>query len=82
MLQNVRANVTFSVSPNPAADKIQVTVPEAGVVSVIDMNGKVVHTMEVASMSSLDISGYSAGAYFINFKGETTSGSLRFIKNK
>lgn len=80
MLQNVRNNANFSVSPNPATNNIQVTVPESGVISIIDINGKVIHTVDVVSMSTLDVSGYSAGAYFVNFKGETTSGSLRFIK--
>jgi hypothetical protein len=80
MLQNVKTNAAFSVSPNPAVDKIQVTVPESGVISIIDLNGKIIHTLEVTSVSTLDIGNYSAGAYFINFKGETASGSLRFIK--
>ncbi|KAA5532493.1 T9SS type A sorting domain-containing protein [Taibaiella lutea] len=79
-LNNSRASLAFSVSPNPAINIIQILVPEPGTISVIDINGKVLLKEDMQSAGNLDISSISSGAYFINFRGITTNASLRFVK--
>jgi hypothetical protein len=79
-LNNARASLAFSVSPNPATNLIQVMVPEPGTISIIDINGKILLKKDMQSVNSLDISSISSGAYFVNFQGTTISTSLRFVK--
>lgn len=79
-LNNIRASVAFSVSPNPAGNSVQVVVPEPGSISVIDMNGKLIMKRDIENGASIDIRNISSGAYFINFQGAATTASLRFIK--
>jgi len=79
-LENLRSAASLSVSPNPAMDKIQVLVPEAGIISIVDINGKTVQQADVTSVTTIDISALQAGAYFIRYQGTAASGSLRFVK--
>lgn len=79
-LNNNRPATAFSISPNPATDIIQVIVPEAGSLSIIDMAGKVLLKENIQVSGNMDLGNMSAGVYFINFQGLTTSASLRFIK--
>ena len=80
LLQDTKALDIFSISPNPATDKVRIKVPESGDLSVIDVNGRTLLTSKIDAETELNISGFVSGAYFVNFTGKTQTASLRFIK--
>ena len=79
-LQNIKTTSPFSASPNPATNKIDITTPESGELTIIDINGKIIEHLDVSSSYTLYLNGYTAGAYFVNFKGANFNGSIRFVK--
>ncbi len=80
-LENKSLLSNFSLSPNPASSTIVLNTPEIGEVTVLDINGKVLQRMNADLMTTINISGFTPGAYFVNFKGATQSTTLRFVKN-
>ncbi len=77
------ANV--ALYPNPTTNTINIQGLEQGEygVSVVDMQGRVLSTSEIAgSATSVDVSSLSAGIYFLTVSEENTIiGSKRFVKN-
>lgn len=62
------AAATFSLYPNPATDKVNINVGEAGEVSVVDMTGRQMLQQKVATGSNtVDVSTLSNGVYFVKF---------------
>ena len=74
---------SFSIHPNPAINEVTVEWEEfqTGIISVIDINGKVLLTEQYTGKEHvLDISQLSKGAYVINMLGESGILSERFLK--
>ena len=65
--------ITFSVSPNPTADFINVHSSLEGTVKVLDQTGKEV---AYSAAKTINVSGLSNGTYFISFNGKCE----KFIK--
>ena len=80
-LPGTNANQSFSLSPNPATEKLQInSVAPIEWISVSDMSGRMMHVL--FENNQIDVSGLSAGIYqlqFSNRKGDTERS--RFVKN-
>ena len=73
------AEVNFSVYPNPASDRLNISCNEAvREVSVIDMAGRTV--INVGSESTLNVSGLAAGVYVVRVATESGIGMQKFVK--
>jgi hypothetical protein len=83
------ASNCLSVYPNPASDRIDVDfhAPVTGKVVVYDVLGNAHCSLGISDVSytSIDISGWAAGVYFIQFedkRGEKFNQTQKFIKVK
>lgn len=76
----------FSISPNPVEDWLQITLTkqfDSDVkVEIINLTGQVLYNSFINNThSSLDLSNYSKGLYFIRLSTQKNQHTLKFIKN-
>lgn len=65
-------NVSFSMAPNPSADFVTFTFTgETATVTIVDINGKLVKTIELNSNETIDIRAFEKGIYFVNCNNQT-----------
>ena len=82
---NENANTTLSVYPNPAVSETFVTIANAGMneVSVYDMQGRMVGTMNVEAVAGeqvrISTAELNAGVYFINVKSENAVSTAKLV---
>lgn len=68
-LQTLQESMDFEIHPNPATDRIGVTVGVKGKMTVSNINGKSMMVRELkAGNNEIDIKPLSAGQYFVNFE--------------
>ena len=76
-------SINFSVYPNPASSKINVTVEngEATQIILMDASGRTIKTVaaEDAVNHTIDVSALSAGVYFVNVRNENVSKVSKLI---
>lgn len=72
--------VNFSIAPNPSTDKITLTgeFSDDAIGTIIDQNGKVMLTSSIKNGTTIDISTFANGMYFLNINsnGNTTSKTI------
>ena len=77
------ANAKVNLYPNPATTMVTLTGIEGmATVTVVDMNGRVVTTVETqpaASDITIDVTGFAQGAYFIRIVGEQVNAIRKLI---
>lgn len=77
---NNKTAVNFTISPNPSTDKITLTgeFSNDATGTVVDQNGRVMLTTSVKNGTTIDISTFANGMYFLNInsKGNTTSKTI------
>jgi len=81
-LADIQSEVT--ISPNPAADFVQVYVEGNGIsnITLIDLHGKVLaRTTTAAKLANLSLAGLPAGTYFLQVKQESGVKVLPIVKN-
>ena len=82
---NNNAASTLSIFPNPAENEAFVTLDNAGlnVVSVYDMQGRMVSTMSVVAAEGeqvrLDVENLNGGVYFVSIKCESTVSTAKLV---
>lgn len=80
--ENAKNNA--SIYPNPASDKISVSLANPGVTStinVVNMIGQTLHTVQTDQQSvQIDLSTYNKGIYFITVSNASGTSTSRFIK--
>ena len=72
----------LSVYPNPTTGKLYINNEYKGLfnIDVVDLTGKVLITKEInTEESSIDLSDYDAGVYFVNFRGKDKSSTVRIM---
>lgn len=76
---------TASVFPNPAATQIAVksNIQASAIVSVLDMNGRLMQQLSVDNAANFDlnIAELNAGVYFVHVQGAGKTANVRFVKN-
>ena len=71
----------LEVSPNPFVDEVQVELPDAGVLEVYDLMGRLVFSEVMEEgVQSVDIHSLSAGSYFLLFKTAEVNYVERVVK--
>lgn len=77
---NNNTAVNFTVSPNPSTDKVTLTgdFSNDATGTVVDQNGRVLLTTSVKNGTTIDISTFENGMYFLNINsnGNTTSKTI------
>ena len=75
-------NSTIGLYPNPASEQISFVLDEAAEVSIFDMTGRKVSTMNViAGEAQLNVSELVNGVYFVNFRFANGSTAVsKFVK--
>ena len=75
----------INVYPNPMVDQIEISLPvESGIVSILDVNGKVVFSQRLSDLenSIIDVDNLNQGIYFINVMTESNKVYIKkFVKN-
>jgi len=74
----------LSLTPNPASDKVQITLPEnteKASLTISDLSGKIIETVAVNGSSfELDISRYAAATYIVNLSTDDYQYEGKIIK--
>ncbi len=66
--------------PNPATGSVTVSgIGGEAIVTVVDMNGRTVYTERASETLTIDLAGYSQGAYFVRISGEQTLAIRKLI---
>lgn len=72
--------INFTVSPNPSSDKVTLSgdFSNDAIGTIVDQNGRVLLTTAVKNGTSIDISTFAKGMYFLNVNsnGNTTSKTI------
>lgn len=78
-------NSAFEIHPNPATDRITVSISGKGSSSLVitDLSGKTVMTLEAnqAGPFSVNIESLEAGLYFMELRNEQGAANRKFMKN-
>jgi len=70
------------IYPNPANSVLNITLPDGAEISVIDITGQEVITIEDASeQESIDVSSLSKGIYFVRVSSGKDAASVKMLKN-
>lgn len=75
-------NLELSLYPNPASQEIQINVPgktEGVVGNIYSENGTLVKTLKVAAESTVDVSTFTNGTYFVQFRSASGVTWKKFI---
>lgn len=67
---------TPAVTPNPAVDRATVSVDGKGMLSVFDMNGRIMVSMPVENEVSIEVSSWPHGMYILHFISEDGKASV------
>jgi|WetSurMetagenome_2_1015567.scaffolds.fasta_scaffold12031_4 aminopeptidase N len=76
----------MNVFPNPAKDRINISVPAENLngnisVSIYGIEGKLLLTQEIVSENTeIDIRGFAIGVYVVRLSGDGKSGTSKFVK--
>ncbi|MBR6899199.1 MAG: fibronectin type III domain-containing protein [Bacteroidales bacterium] len=82
-IDDIDANA-IALYPNPATTTVTISgISGQATVSIVDMNGREVHTQAIKHSSNqtitLDLTGYAQGAYFVRITGEQQSAIRKLI---
>ncbi len=70
-ITNSTTDEGFNVFPNPGIGIINLSLPENGTAILTDLQGAIVHQIEVGSTAQWDLSGISSGIYMLSLYTET-----------
>jgi hypothetical protein len=69
------------IYPNPATNKITIESPQLAVIEITNIQGQLIKTLAANShKTSIDISAYSSGVYFVKVKTEKGIMVKKFVK--
>ena len=73
---------TVSIYPNPARDQVSIMLESEAQVSIFDMTGRMVSTMNMAAgQAQLNVSELENGMYFLNIRfADGTTAVSKFVK--
>ena len=73
----------FSVFPNPASQSVTLQFNQSvKAISITDINGRLVSTIDVSKhVKTIDLTDFSKGLYFVNYRTETEAYSKKLIVN-
>lgn len=79
---NENTSIDFTVSPNPSSDIVTISgeLSNDAVAAIIDQNGRVLMTTAVSNGSTLDISTFENGMYFVKISDNGTSTTKTIVK--
>jgi hypothetical protein len=70
----------FSLFPNPATKSVTIISPEKAGIQVLDLQGKVIISIEAASKRTrLDVQKLPKGIYIVQLSGKTFSGTKKLV---
>lgn len=68
--------------PNPASTILNVETTDNGVISIIDLTGKVMSTVEATNTTTVvNVENLPKGVYLVKFQSNDTNSTVKFIKN-
>lgn len=84
-LESTTTSQGFAVSPNPARDKVYLSVPQvsdAARVQITDVTGKTTRTIKLTGTTTeIDLSGWVSGIYFLKYTDGAVQESVKVIKD-
>ncbi len=73
-IESLNSEATFNIFPNPANDRIRVTLPAQAIVRITDISGRIVNESIVDADGMISIENLSSGTYLIT---DVKSGSVQ-----
>lgn len=73
-------DVTFNVYPNPANDMINIEAQDIELVELYDIYGRMLYSEDINDNTSIDISDFAEGIYFIKIYSEGKNSVKKIIK--
>ncbi|MCF8276562.1 MAG: PKD domain-containing protein [Flavobacteriales bacterium] len=71
---------TMNVYPNPFEDVLRFTEPIIGTIEILDVQGRMVFSKQVFSMSSVNLSELKSGLYLMRISDEDSMKTVRIVK--
>ena len=74
-------NIELTIYPNPATDNLTIIFSQKPDIEILNIEGKVLRSINVSDyLTTIDISGFAKGMYFIKVKNEEGIEVKKFIK--
>jgi len=71
----------FSIYPNPATDKLEISVSQKSEIKILNAEGQILKSIKANDdPASIDISGFASGVYFVKVKTEKEIAVKKFVK--
>jgi len=70
----------INIYPNPASGIVNITGVENGNYSVVDINGRLIHSGSLNNSKSINLEDEPAGVYFIKITNALKSSTVKVIK--
>jgi hypothetical protein len=84
-IQDIAMDIQIKVFPNPTSQIIYVSHPDINsfLISILDLNGKLLYTDIINKDQPVDFSAYTQGVYFINIENKESKkkNTYKIIKN-
>jgi len=69
------------IFPNPANNKIEISLPEKSQIDILNIEGQIVKVFNaIETITTIDISGFAKGMYFVKVKTENGITVKKFVK--
>jgi|GEM_PF-660081 len=71
----------FSIYPNPANDKIEISVSQKSEIEILNAEGQILKSFNaIANRTTVDLSGFAAGVYFVKVQTSKGVAVKKFVK--
>jgi len=77
----VGADNNLKIYPSPAKDQIIVEYNGSGEIEIYNVNGQVVLSKKIVNTADVDVSGLSAGLYYVRSKTQPTWKTIKILKS-
>ncbi|MNR86355.1 Exoglucanase B precursor [compost metagenome] len=72
--------IDLSVYPNPASDLVTISGQTRGTVTLVNLKGQRLITIDLKQINQLDLSAFESGIYFINYASENKTATIKLVK--
>ena len=77
---NENNSVSVEVYPNPCQETVRIITEVPSLITIKDLNGKVIFSTEIETSAELDMNNYNQGTYFFNISNSIENQTRKVVK--